>query len=371
MDKFLRVLVIVFLVFSIAALVLGIMLFVKRELLKGRTQKLEKTVKALDAVIEAEPGVVELKPEYPAKDIDECTPEIPVEPERSEFWEKYKHDLEMQEPQAMLDTSGRDMELMTYYKRDPVTRKIIRDPATGYKLTTGDGTMQAVLDSLLSKAEEQYNRLNETRQQLTDLREELVDTIKELNKRKGFLRERLKEIVELKAEIQRLEGEIRMLKEQIAELEEEKRQLEDKVTEQERQIALLEEEKEELKRKNTVLEEENKKLRESYAGLGRGEPVPLAQAIEPGVKGKVSVVNPQWKFVVLELSDKFLREILGDDLSGDVPMVDLYIKQSTKPEKFVTKVRLMQLRKDKKLGVADVLTDWQQLPVRKGDIVFY
>ena len=55
MGKLLRVLVFVFLIFSIGALVLGWMLFDKRELLKGRTQKLEAAFVELSATNEDEP----------------------------------------------------------------------------------------------------------------------------------------------------------------------------------------------------------------------------------------------------------------------------------------------------------------------------
>ena len=38
---------------------------------------------------------------------------------------------------------------------------------------------------------------------------------------------------------------------------------------------------------------------------------------------------------------------------------------------FVTKVRLVQIKRDKNLGVADILTQWQQEPIKKGDVIFY
>ena len=67
--------------------------------------------------------------------------------------------------------------------------------------------MQEVLDSVQARAEDQYNRLNATREALRTLRTELVATISELNSRKRELRVSLKEIVDLKDEISRLNAE--------------------------------------------------------------------------------------------------------------------------------------------------------------------
>lgn len=377
MGKLLRVLVIICLLLSIGALVLGTMLFKKRELLKGRTQKLETAIIALGTTIEAEPPAEPQDKTYPAKDISQCTPET-LEPEFSDFWTKYSAKLEMQD-QSKLDLDSHRTDLMIYYKVDPVTGEPLRDPATGYKITKGEGTMQGVLDNLLSKAEEQYNRLNETRQQLTDLRVEQIDTITEMNKRKGELRTALKEIVDLKAKIQEInETIIKPLEKKVEELEEAKRTAEEQISEQQRQFALLEEEKMELENVNAQLKKEIDKFYKSGAGaVSPGFPapgsttVPIGINVKPGTKGKVAAVNPKWNFIVLELNDDFLREILGEDLSGSVPHIELQIKRSDEPEKFVTKVRLVDLRREDKLGIADILADWQQLPVKEGDLVFY
>ena len=51
--------------------------------------------------------------------------------------------------------------------------------------------------------------------------------------------------------------------------------------------------------------------------------------------------------------------------------IELTINRPGKPEKFVTKVRMVQIRKEQKKGVADVLIDWQQMPVEKGDKVYF
>lgn len=370
MGKLLRVLTVFFLLFAIGALVLGIMLFNKRELLKGRTQKLESYILSLAPTIEQDKAE-EQPANFPGRDIAQVTPDLLPDPQTSRFWEEYDLSLE-QTGLKMMNLEPKKRQLMTYYKVDPITQKVERNEITRAKVTSGPGTMDEVLQDLLSQAKDQYNRLNDTRRQMTDLREELVDTILDLNRRKTELREKMKEIVELKAEIARLNGVIRDLNDQIAMLQEEIRGLNDQIAELRREIELQADEIVEKQAVITHLERELEryKKRDETARDERG-PLVLAE-IAHGEKGRVVGVNPDWKFVVFDLSDPFMMELLGDDLSGEPPVVDLYIKRPTATgDKFITKIRLQQVRVEDKIGIADVLTDWQQTPIQKGDLVFY
>ena len=74
MGKLLRVLTVILFILTIGALTMGILLFNRREILKGRTQKLERTLIMLGPTIEAEGAALdETKPDYPARDIDDTT----------------------------------------------------------------------------------------------------------------------------------------------------------------------------------------------------------------------------------------------------------------------------------------------------------
>jgi len=374
MTKLLKVLVVFLLILSIAALALGVMLFMKRELLKGRTQKLERALTALAATIEAEPATVETPPRYPRKDVSPTTSELLDDPERSAFWDDYRHALELTDRETMdLQTRQKQQQLMMYYKLAPDTGKPERD-LQGNKLTTGPGTMQELLNDVLGKAEEQLNRLNETRLQLTTVREELVRTVEELNALKQSHRQSLKTIVDLEAEIVRLNNEIASLNQKIAQLEAEKRSLEDQIADQLRQIAQLEEEKLTLEQEVEALREENEKLRQVEAKPG-AQPTALGAGVisarvDPGVKGQVAAVEPQWNFVVVALSDAFLAELLQDPEAG-IPQLELTVRRPRPDDTFVTKLRLIQVQKAEKLGICDILPDWQQKPVKKGDVVLY
>jgi len=381
MGKFLKILVFIFLILSVAALVLGIMLFGKRELLKGRTQKLEDAVVKLGATIEDGSPAAEEKPEFPPKDVSPVSSEILETPELSDFWDKYNADLE-ELGQATLDLRKRRADLMTYYKVDPITGSIMLDPATGYKQTAGEGTMQGVLDEVLAKSEDQYNRLNETREQLKTVREELATTIKELNAGKSAQRRTLKQNEELEAEAERQKAEAAKQKRRAQELEEEKQAIQDQVAELQRQVALMEERAAE---KDAEIDQLKARIADLEGRVPDGTTQTRTQqqqttqvvgpaidvTVQPGVKGEISGVDPAWNFAVIKLSDEFLAEILPDEPGGPIPAIELLVKRPGKPDRFVTKLRLNQIRRAEKLGIADVLTDWQQLPVKKGDVVFF
>jgi len=373
MGKLLRVLVVILLLLSIGSLVLGILLFNKREILKGRTNKLETAVTALGLTIESESAEAR-QPDFTAKDISACEAQLVDTPEISDFWDTYKVHLEDQDL-SKVDVKSQELDLMSYYKSDPVTRRPAKD-AMGRRIMSGPGTMQQVLDDLLARAGDQYDRLNETRQQLTDLREEMERTVDELNTRKGELRQALVTIEELRAEIARLNDEIANLKDQIAQLQEEKQALQDELAEKTREIDTLHEE---IDEKDAIIDDLKEKLAERpttpETGLVIGPDQQIAPPVRPdmphGDKGRVVAIDRDWDFLVLEFDPQFLKDMLGEDLSAPLPAVELFVKRPGDSEEFVTKVRLIQVRRDKGLGVADVIPGWTQLPAKKGDVVFY
>jgi len=176
------------------------------------------------------------------------------------------------------------------------------------------------------------------------------------------------------------------LKQQVAELEdtvdevnEAKEELEDNLREQQHQMARMTEEKQNLEKEIEGIEEQLAAAREAGSAAEREGPPggsPDAQLVAmpilpSGEKGRIVAVNPDWNFVVLDLSDEFLAELMGDDMSTFTPGVELMVKRLGMADQFVTKVRLMQVKVDRNLGIADILPDWQQGPVHEGDILFY
>lgn len=367
MRAFLKFLVVLFLLLSVAAFILGFYLFGRRELLKGRTQKLERSLIALASYIEEKPATLDVKPEFTPRDISDCEAQVLDKPEQSQFWSTYAAELEQQNL-SKIDLNKRLLELMQYYKVDPITQKIDKDPISGARITVGEGTMQNLLDEVLKKMGEQYNLLNTTRQQLKTIREELESTNDDLNKRKAFLRERLVEIVQLKAKIAELENEIAGLKAKIAELEDQIRTLEAKVAERD-QIIL--ERDETISERDVTISELKNKIEELVRRQDPNAEIARLTHVEPGVKGKVVSVNQQWNFVVMQLDPKFVRQILGKNYDKELPTVHLMIRRAGDAKSFVTKVKLTNINAEKLIGVGDILSSWQQAPVMEGDVVFY
>jgi hypothetical protein len=366
MGKFLRVLVIILLLLSAGALWLGILLFAKRELLKGRTQKLENRIILLGKSIEAEPAKLDTKAEFEAKDTSPCKAEANDNPERSQFWTKYKQELEVQDLPT-LEIEKRRTELMSYYKIDPATGQIARDVNTGAMETTGEGTMENLLQEIQKKANDQIALLNETRQQLKETRVELEATIKEHNGLKKDQRTALKKIVDLEAEIVKLKDEIAQLKTKIEELEKEITTLKDKIAELEATIKKLEDT---IADRDAEIKTLKKVIAEMSGKQGAGQTVePLR--VTPGIKGRVSEVNAAYNYLVLDLDEAFIKQLLGEDYADPFVPIEFLIKRPDQDGKVVTKVRLFHLRREKKLGVADILPGWTQMPIKQGDAVVY
>jgi len=390
MGKFLRVLTVFIFLLSAAALTLGIMLFNKREMLKGRAQKLEQAVGRLAKTFEYEdPAPPDPLPEYTARDISECT-EVPLaDPTRSDFWDTYKHELELNADESVsLDSQAKQRELMSYYKWDLIKDRPERDSLTGEKMTTGPGTMQNLLDDLIKRAQSQIDRLMSVRAQLVATREELENTIVELNQRKGTLREKLAEIVRLNGEIARLNGIVDQKNMEIAELKDTIKSLELRIQDLEQDKRKLQEDLDDQRIKNekltaTVAELRGiiKKLEPGGGGSGSLQPQDpggidhvstIKLTVKPGAKGTVGAVNEKQGFVVMKLSDEFLKELHEQLQTRDhVPAVTLIIKRGEVNPKFIAKVKLIQLKEEQGLGIGDVLTDWQQDTIQIGDSIIY
>jgi hypothetical protein len=96
--------------------------------------------------------------------------------------------------------------------------------------------------------------------------------------------------------------------------------------------------------------------------------------LSPGDKGKIVAYDDKLKFVVIEFSPKFMKEMLGDDLSKGLPQIEMMVRrpgmESTAGD-FVTRIRLRQVVREQGLVVADVLIDWQQMPLEKDDVVYF
>lgn len=376
MGKVLRILVILLMLLGIGATVLAYLNYNKREVLIGRTHTLEEMVVKIAGTLEAEDPPEIAKPSYPQRDISAVTSRQLENPDRSAFWDTYNYILEPTAtpiPNVSIGDTGHRQQLREYFLRDSLGKYVI-DDLTGMPSTTGAGTMQELLDQVYERAKNQYKVLLETRAELPKLREELIDTINELNNLKQESRADKKTIDELNARIAALEQEKRDLEARIERLNETISEKEDQIAELNELNAKQEEEITQLSDKIKALELEIKNLRgadnmtiPTAAGtLKEGD-------LTPGVKGTIVSADDEWKYAIVKVSDEFMTELLGPERDRGLPQVELMVfrpGETDTDKAFVTRLRLRQaIRGKDNLVIADILSDWQQQPVLKGDIV--
>jgi outer membrane murein-binding lipoprotein Lpp len=383
MGTVLRVLVVIILVLSISAFVLAWMLFGKRELLIGRTQMLEEQFIKVAKTIEAVDPGDKVQPTYEARDIDTVTDKELDNPTKSPFWSDYQFKLEGEEiPLATfeLNTQEKRLQLRQYYQQKPgPDGKLIYviDPLNGKKSHEGTGTMSEILGAVLARANSQLTTLNRTRAELKKIREELNATIKDLNGVKVAGRTDKKTIVEKNKVIDGLNEDIRGLKQKIDRLEEEKRALTAEVAEAKNEIARNKETIDEMTKTIKTQEKKIKDLmgKSGVGGSGTQPPTPDSLGkISPGDKGRVVAIDEKLKFVIVELSDAFMTEVLGPNRDGALPQIDMMVRRpgmKSPSGEFVTRIRLRQVLRQQNIVVADILIDWQQAPLEKDDVVFF
>ena len=288
-----RSLVILLFALSGTALVLGIIMFQQRETLKGRTQKLEMAAKQVAATLEK----------------DDTNP-----------------DVKLTLPDDQLKT----------YKAKP----------------GGPPTMDGPLNQMVSAAQHQLTRLNNTRSELADTKTMLANTRETLQITSNDLVVAQRTIEDQNATIEARNATINEKEVAIQKLEKEKTDL----------LANVET----LKQQTTDLETENRDLTDANAVL-QAKVMDLDKMVNPelrkaalpkGQLGSVTLVNPEWNFVIMRLSPEITRNI--------TPNLELLIHRN---DRLVGKVRVQTMVDN--LAVAEIVSDWQQMPCEKGDYVMY
>ena len=311
MDKALKVLVVLVLILSLTAVVIELKLYGQRDELKGRTVKLSDYVAKIANTIE----LPQTNADLVARDAEH----IKIKPEQ----------------------------LKQYYK--------IGDDGKASRVTTGAGTMDAVLLDVMVNAGRQFDRLNDTRTGLEQTRgtlnttsNTLVKTEGELTDTKSTLVKTEQDLTASKQDCEKKAGEITTLNGQIetdkADIERktgEIAKLTEKVSDGESKI-------EAGKRYIVKLQKELKVCQGQFD----------TNALPHGIQGQITVVNTNWNFVVMD--------ILPD--SGMIPMTDLTIQRQ---DKLVGKIRISEVRRDQRVALGEILMDYQQLPPLRGDNVFY
>lgn len=368
MGKLLKVLTVIILLLSIAAFVMGLSNFSKRELLIGRTHALEEKIIQISMTLEDKEPVFDGMASHTERDIDEVT-ERPLEiPNKSDFWSGYNDAMEVVgTPTIRLDNEASRMQLRTYYLLDPMG-KVVKDVQKRPK-TQGAGTMDELLSSVLDKASAQLKRLNATRAQLAVVRQELEVVIEALNTEKKERRGNLRTIAELTQKIGELEAEIERQKADIARLEREKTELNDTIVDLNDKIAKKDEELVAYGAQVARLQEQIKILTVTGTPNPLGGKSGTAPTLTPGVKGTIAHVDPNWAFVLVKLTPEAVKEITSGE--GFAPVEMMVHRKTAAGDAIVTRLRISNPPNKDNLVIADNMYGWEQMPVEAGDNVIY
>lgn len=380
MDKVLRVLVVLILIISAVALFFATQLFNKRELLTKRNQafeelfiKLAKTIEATDAEEADAPSVL--------KDVSEVTDRELANPEKTSMLEGYPVKLEQQNlPTIDFDSTDKRVQLRSFFAIDG-EGKYELDPVDHKPRAHGPGTMQELTEQLLERAKTQQATLNKTRSELTKMREQFATTVGDVNKLKSDgrvtkveLKGEREKVVSLTEEKSELEG-------RVAKLNTEKRELNAEVADLKDETEQLKEEKVTLVEDLTKSKEYAKQLEErlktgsgTQFGAQRDSIASTGATPSAGDKGKIIEANDELKFAIIELSDDAITELMGPEREGGMPQLEMNVRRTGRQSaagEFVTRIKLRQAVRGKNFVVADILNDWQQAPVERGDVVFF
>ncbi len=378
MGKVLRVLVFVILVLSAVSLLFAHKLYGKRELLTKRNSvfeeqfiKLAKTIESADAADAAAPNV--------QKDISEVTDRELTNPEKVAVFESYPIKLEQQNlPTLDFGSTEKRLQLRSYIALTPEGKPDL-DPVDKTPRVKGPGTMQELMDQIFDRAKAQQASLNKTRAELAKMREQFSSSIEEINKLKTDGRTAKVELKGEKEKVTALTTEKEELNSRVAKLTSEKKEMTAELADAKNEVEKMNEEKVTLKEDLVKVHQAYDELKERYAGKrtpagqSQGEAVSVT-ALTAGDKGKIIETNDELKFVIIDFSADAITEMLGAERQNQLPQLEMNIRRPGRQSaagEFVTRIKLRQAVQGKNLVVADILNDWQQVPVEKGDVVFF
>ena len=383
MNKALHLVVYLILIAAVAALVFEKSLFDKRALLGDRNRMLEDYIVKIANTIEKADAPRSMVAPEAKKDISPIEARQIDSPEMSNLLEEYNAQLEAGNLETFKwDTSQVRLQLrQLYYLENGQT---VPDVANYNKpMTKGKGTMAELLDQLLERAKAQQASLNTTRSALADLRGKFEAEVSDYNKLKPEVRAAKVNEDELKQKVSQVSQEKMVLEEQLTKLK-------SRVEEQSGEITSLKDEVSTAKDETAVAKEECAALEKKVQQLQKlmqqmaqqqsqsaGAPVSggasAVTSLPAGNKGKVADVNNKLMFCVIEFSDEAMDQMIGSARKNALPALTLgVLRKGFKGAagEFVGKVRLRQSVAGKNFVIADILGDWSQAPMEKGDVIF-
>lgn len=378
MNKALHALVYVILVVSAAALFFEFKLYDKKDLLKDRNRQLEDYLVRISNTIEKSDAAKPTTSPEARKDISAVEAKQLETPETENLLEDYPSQLEEANLETMKWDDKERIQLRKLYMLDPEGQKIPDAANPGDFVKKGPGTAQALLDQLFERAKAQQAKLNSTRAELASVRAKLEALVADYNKIKPDARqdkiaveEKAKQVTELEQAKAAVEETLTKTKSQIDDLNAEIKSLKDEVSSAKDETEAVKEDLE----KSQKLVDQLKTLLQTQASSqpAAAQSSVAAAALTAGNKGKIVEINPKLMFAVIEFDDDAMKELLGPERQGALPLLEMGIRRpgfKGSAGEYIGRLRLLRNVPGKNYVVADILGDWLQSEVKKGDVVF-
>ena len=385
MNKLLHAIVYLILIVAVAALVFEKSLFDKRSLLGDRNRAMEDYIVRLARTIEKADAPRPMTVPEAKKDISPIEARQVDTPEMENVLEDYPAQLEAQNLETFnWDTSAVRLQLRQLYMLGPDGQPVPDAANYNKPMTKGKGTMAELMDQLFERAKAQQATLNNTRAALAEIRGKLESAISEYNKLKPDARLLKMTEEELKQKITQLGQEKETLEEQVTKLKSRVEEQTGEITSLKDEVSTAKDETEAAKEENAALEKKVKQLQKLMQQMAQqqnqasgaasgGQGGTAVTSLPAGEKGKISAVDNKLMFCVIEFTDEAMKEMLGAERQGALPALKLGIRRKGfkgPAGEFVGKVALRQSVSGKNFVIADILGDWSQAPVEKGDVIF-
>ena len=379
MNKALHALVYVILVIAAAALYFEYNLYGKKELLKDRNRQLEDYLVKISNTIEKSDAAKPATSPEARKDVSPVEAKIVDTPETENVLEEYQAQLEEQNLETMKWDDKERMQLRQYYKVDGEGNRIPDAANPGDYVKKGPGTAQELLDQLFDRAKAQQAKLNTTRAALAEMRTKVEGLVADYNKIKPECRQEKVAAEEKKGQITELEqdkasaqDQLTKIKGQIDDLNAEIKSLKDEVASAKDETEAV---REDLQKKTEYADKLKELLKNAVAAPVQRGPAASTDAVQltAGCKGKIIDVNTKLMFAIVEFSDDAIAELLGADRQNPLRPTEMGLRRKGfqgPAGEYVGRIRLRQAVQNKNFIIADILGDWQQAQVEKGDEVF-
>jgi len=375
MNKAVHALVYVILAVAGVALYFEMNLFEKKELLKDSNEQLRNCIVKLSSFIEAEDATatsaLEAKKDVSAREAREVD-----DPDMENLLEDYHPEYEKSDLKLMKWGDAQAAQLRQLYALDAEGNKQPDAANPGKFITKGKGTAQELIESISDRASRQYEKLGKTRQELANVRAKLQKLVgdynelpKEIRLNKIEIEKKGKEIETLTSEKAAVEEQLQKSKAEVEDLKTEVSSLKEEVTAAKDETEAV---KEDLnKAKETVERLTNMLKTQTVAPRPATGPVTGGGQLTNGDKGVVSFVDNEKLYVVVKFDDAALDELIGAERNGALPPHEMFVVRldAQKKKQIVGKIRLRQWTPKSNLVTADILQDWQQAPIGKGDVV--